>query len=681
MVALSLVLSQIQTVTFSAPATPLKFLLPEISQKVGVQLRADRAMESTTLVVRVKDIPPKDFIQAIATASFGVWRKESDGGQILEVNQPLIDKRWDNKKRAEKSALVELLKPNPKDSPQRRVLRNLLTLIGADQLSKIEETDRVVYSSRPTKMQRPLNISSSSTQELVAARNAYTKKRIESMRTMPVMEIPTEMMEVLSPESIALIRKSRETFGPKLITQTAAKSNLAVTWNGFSLSSSMLVYDAKGDLMLTASETFNPPEEPNGPEDDKPKKAAKPLAFSQQTKFLVQALRAEVALSEDQIKTLRNMVTDPVRSDPILTYLSELIPMFAPEGNLVANVDSETFSCVQFQPDGEVALDQTWLDEVVAVSLDKLSESQVTIYRPKDIYFPNDRAAFARLFTLSGLKELTFEQWAEWAYLRTQRDVFGMHYGLVSAFQQTEADCNCESDLLSIYWLLSDAQKTALKAGQTIPYASLNDEIKDIIYAAAFEGYRSSFEHTEDQRSADKYSYEWLQDPNEMIKELFADEPKTVPAIYDEPTEAMPEGFPKGGFFFWTIKPLESFAILDQKGEEIDEVQGQSSVAEWLADQAARPPRFAKQVKGIRLKNQRVYNFGLLAGPNYSYEASHPELVGQLGPLQTIASLGPEFGKQVATLTAKAKKFNSLFDGEYYSDRVGKPPPQASRRR
>ncbi|MEQ1932505.1 MAG: hypothetical protein ABL962_01310 [Fimbriimonadaceae bacterium] len=683
MLALAILLAQTQSVTYSAPVTPLRYMLPELSQKVGVKLSAAGDMGWVTLMVNFKDLPVREVLDSIATASFGKWTKEADGSQVLSVDQAFLGALRDKQLAEKRAAFAKLLTLDDKATPRRKLAASILKTIGINRLADMEDTDRAVYSTHPTKMQRPLSMNLSAVLPFIAERNEQIKKRNSTPRETTPFELPTELIQALSPESIALIRKAYEPVKATLILEAPAKANVIVqAYRDAMLRLRMQIYDNNGKSILTLNESFSAR---NAPEET-PRKGGKPLGLSLQSKMLVQILRdtsfmgserylsdsLSLSSGEEQdpgtyAKSLRALVTDPIHTDPILTYQSELIALFAPAANYAVNVSS-----AEFDPGYSEALDRAWLDEVIANDIDKLASGAVTVFRPKDVYLPVDRNKFARAFALSGQSFLSFDQWAELTYLSEGDLISGMHYTFNNLSKLVKEDCYCDTDLLQIYWILSDSQKKAAHRGERIPYSALNQEARELVNSAAFQTPNFARGAQEDD---ERWWNEWMKEPDDLVKEMFGSRPaSSVPAILNEPTEAMPDGFPKDGYFFLTTKSRSVLSIRNAADEEERVALTADELAARIAEDANRPGSFAKPIAGFRRMNQKVYEFGVVAFRDYAFIDRHDEQDGPLGSLETIASLGPTFKMQVDGFILKLKRYEQLFgDGEYFGR--GTPPP------
>lgn len=174
-------------VSFSCRAEPVGKMLAELSQVAHLKLEANTQALDDVVVIHVQDVPLGDLMRRIALVTSGAWEKE--GGGYLLVGDPATRNREAAAERAKaidaaKATIdkrLEALKAKP-DQPgtpsgtttitagasggsiqggppaDEKALTLLLDSIGPAALADIDSGERVVYSSAPTAMQRPLPV-------------------------------------------------------------------------------------------------------------------------------------------------------------------------------------------------------------------------------------------------------------------------------------------------------------------------------------------------------------------------------------------------------------------------------------------------------------------------------------------------------------------------------------------
>jgi hypothetical protein len=175
--------------------------LKELSPKVGLTLLASPATENDVLVLSLKDAPVKEVLEKLAWAVGGTWKKEGEAlrlartsednaaertrerSHIIEGYRAALAKRKEelaasgelNPAKAEqlaKEAAGHLKNFNPQslqsgnigmffnkmsnESPGGRAMAKLMSLVTAEDLADLPKGIRVVYSTHPTRTQRPL---------------------------------------------------------------------------------------------------------------------------------------------------------------------------------------------------------------------------------------------------------------------------------------------------------------------------------------------------------------------------------------------------------------------------------------------------------------------------------------------------------------------------------------------
>ena len=168
-------------ITYSTVAVPVGRALTEMSKGLSVRLEATVPMANEIVVIRFKEATLDEAMKRIATVTAGSW-EQMDGGYRLIPNSAARRQEEQAEKAAYTASLTKSLqdlvktlnppKPDPNKktdpeaeammaqfgfgaatSPAGKAIIRLLQAIGPASLANINEKTRVVYSSRPTRVQ------------------------------------------------------------------------------------------------------------------------------------------------------------------------------------------------------------------------------------------------------------------------------------------------------------------------------------------------------------------------------------------------------------------------------------------------------------------------------------------------------------------------------------------------
>ena len=149
-------------VSFSAPAETASQLLPELGKALGLRLEAGPRVAREVLLVSVKDVPTADLFRRLAQATGGEWEQRDDVYR-LEVPSGL-DAREARAERIERgTALLATARRQAEQrgkkmysDGQNGVSEAVVASLSPEFLGGLGFKQRVVFSTRPTAMQRPL---------------------------------------------------------------------------------------------------------------------------------------------------------------------------------------------------------------------------------------------------------------------------------------------------------------------------------------------------------------------------------------------------------------------------------------------------------------------------------------------------------------------------------------------
>lgn len=201
MIAALLLLSQNSKVTLEMPVAPLSVVLQKIGEKVGEKLVCRGGTQDDFVFVSVKDMDKEVLLSRIAEICEAKWVRTGDERALTaaptsddpyydefattlrlymnRIGQPVMPSDADLK-----ALVADYQKKNPNSliwkeqralinrTPGSTAMRHLIKMIGENELRKMKEGERIVWTSNPTKMQRAFP---NGAREILATHLAQTK--------------------------------------------------------------------------------------------------------------------------------------------------------------------------------------------------------------------------------------------------------------------------------------------------------------------------------------------------------------------------------------------------------------------------------------------------------------------------------------------------------------------------
>ncbi|MBS1723152.1 MAG: hypothetical protein JSS66_09405 [Armatimonadetes bacterium] len=268
---------------YETTAVPLSKALEELSKQSGTVLKASAQVGREIVVLRFQGSTVDEVKTRIAKAVSGTWSPQADGTELLtaDVAKQREEERTALSNRAKRlqeglANLAELAKDKPKAkqpkvegdqgeseesigyvaSAQMKLLSALAQGLRANDLAAIQDGGRVVYSTVPNVMQRPLG--GRNLNDLVAGvvvehnKTAGTRNELEGIDN----------------EQLEKIRKATELLGiempkpPTKITEPVAKILLVIERRSFAgmddsgLNLTARLFDAKGKVLVSIEHTL-----------------------------------------------------------------------------------------------------------------------------------------------------------------------------------------------------------------------------------------------------------------------------------------------------------------------------------------------------------------------------------------------------------------------------------------
>lgn len=664
-----------EPVTFSCPVQPLKDSIPALSKAMGRNLKVSSDLEWNTIYVKVKNADPQQVLDKLAYASYGKW--ENQDGVLSLVEDAAFIKSIRAKESAAWRAVLkaELPKSNPKeDDGPTSVVKALLRSIGVEKLATLEEDERRVYSTHPTKMQRPMSITSDQVQILVSAHNDM----IQAARSKPQeqMVMPPGMEKFITPETTALLQKMSERERPAPISEPPVKFDLVLRRGSSGMEAQLRGYSGEGKLVVSAGSYVSSQLEDSTPEEEDPAPLpkGKPLQLSKtSTEFLGLVpyytewgeREGGVSLDLEKKARLRALIPDPLHTDPFLALQTELLDQGVSSANIVAHVDAWTL-----RPQSPTTLNTSWLASEID-NLTKVESPDWTVLRPADAYYPVNRTSFNRAMSLSKVSRNSFDERAEFAYLFQYGDLGGQQAELVDALMLDESPAgDTNSDLLCLYWSLGGAARERLKSGQPVLFSALSKESSDMLAETTY-GVEPELGPEWDREDPFK-SQNAASDINEVIKAAYEEFTRERLEIMSEPTEALPNGLPPDGIIRMKVTDEDAYSTVYGRADEPK--VGGLSLDELLMDVAAaeQPP------SGFRAYSRRRVSLSVAASADYGARCDVFQVIKEPSEPKAISELNTAAQARLQKMRdniALGKKFQELFgvgNGRGYT-----PPPRS----
>ena len=150
------------SIAFSAPAAPLSRLLPELGKAAGVRLEVDAKLAREVVLIRTQGAPLGELTKRIARVTGGEWTRNGEAYRlVLSSGQDAKERRIEAVGRGEALATgirqrQESRKKGAYADGGSGLIDGALAAIPTETLGSLGYKERVVFSTRPTAMQRPM---------------------------------------------------------------------------------------------------------------------------------------------------------------------------------------------------------------------------------------------------------------------------------------------------------------------------------------------------------------------------------------------------------------------------------------------------------------------------------------------------------------------------------------------
>lgn len=699
-----LVLTQSSPITFKSEALPLKKLMPDLAKATGMPLVVSPEVQWQVVYIRVKDVSTSDLLKQIAKVTFGTWETTADGRQLLKRDEGAF-KRMAEEKRIERlealqAGIKNVLDPKSKAGATQVVLARMTQKVGLNTLASLGENQRIVFSSNPTSMQRPMpGIDVSLFHELILSHN----KGVDQATARGTTEMDEEMKKYeaqLPPEFIKAMKDMEESMRPKRIPGEPAKIDLAYS-NQYGIMVTLKMYDAKGDELASFEATLNgameevtasfgaaaavtttdlrrlPPTE-QGATEVKPVPDKSPVIklSKESAEILALTYFEEGNYTPGKASAdLKKRVEAIGEKDPFLAAHTELLNGYAEhvKDNLVLNVSD---NLMDYRSTAQITVN--------AVDADLMPEKKDgwAISVPEEYEPRADRDLLVTAVSkVKNGSELTID---DKAWLAANDDRLGGPAGGVKSKIYEVFAINgymwMNKPLLKLYGMLNASQRNAA-LGKGLAISSLLPDQRRLVERICYEAdlfvkpYGSGQDFDEEAMFA--------MDFEEAMKKQMAR--MNISEDYlNEPTESMPAGVPKDAVLilerksdavFLPVIKTEEPNVMDfmgaMGGVTLDMLAGMMSLGEIMG----QPTLTGQMPTTVKHAVRDSLRMKLNCTEKVGYEELHRSAKADAsGKVTKITDL-PEFNTKLALRKEQMKKWKPMFEFGIGFGRSSTPPP------
>lgn len=584
-------------------AVPLSRALDEISKSQGVVLKASPALKNEIVVVKVTDVPLETLKDKLAQAVVGEWTKSTDGIEYLgpSVSKRASLERADQQKRLE--AITKALK-RVKDNltakpasdpaidmmdtsgdPSSKFAVQLSSGLRAAEIAAIPKGGRVVYSTAPNAMQKPLSVPNLAnlTSQFVQDNNSQVHEEVDPVEGKdPAQE--EKMAQVVKLMGISIPHAKKIDAPPAKILLIAERGGL-FGGLGDSLSLHMVAFAKDGSVLANGSVPLESNfagmaqramvEKEAGDEKSAPKQSEKhdpqldkPIEFTPLTKELatlsntVQTMQSDVAPSD----ALMQHILRPDLYDPLSYVFSEsLIGLSTVAGqNLVAAIPDDAMDMSSVMRIGNKETTYFTFQESLK-DMDSIQSTTGDGWTVVSLAHPVtsdsmrvDRAALAKLLGASQKALVpTLDAMADYAavnppIMETPVAMTSLMFVAPNAISMGMRGGQ-DWPMLRLYGLLGPAERDTLRQGRTLAFAGVPSKAQGILKQMVY-GAGSRFQVGPEP---EQVGLPFMA----MAASMMGHDMET---FKEEPTELLPTGLPaQGGISLKSI--AGHFVMVDSK--------------------------------------------------------------------------------------------------------------------
>ncbi len=676
-------LAATQTVTYTTAAVPAKVAIETIAKQTGVKLDCSPAMRTEIVILHLTNAPLAQVLAQIASVTSGTWTKEGDITYLVpssaarqreeqQVQREYRDRIAAALKKIE-DAQKEAAKPKP-DQQDMRVfmavtgggaLSGLARAIGIDGLASIGKGQRVVFSTAPTSMQRPLPaVAMSLIFEFVKEHNAIAAAVKADEPAKAAQEPDTQaFMAIFMPKK------------PKVITGTPAKALVVATRQGFvGLTLQVKLYDADGKVLaqqmvpLGIDVGFDPASFAT-PKKPTPPPTGVTVELSPYAKEIYEAGGAigamgggsRLKLTPKLLETLH----DPVNHDPLSFVYSEGLIAAAKDKKeqLVANLPDGVLSLFSNMSTAPKLTTDSFLKSIEAQAKVTDASGWMTVRPANPVEAREQRTDRVALRTLIAASVsngyASLDDVAAYA-LRNPAPMTdapaSTMYVLLFAPNVLEQGMTglVNWNLVRLYGTLSVTQKQGLRQGERIPFSRLDPTQRGLVQKMLF-GEETDLDVDGAAPAGDPLT-------NTMMKQISRFSGGSEGDYRTEPTEIMANGLPANGVINITasVEPVAQaqtsstdfaraamlgpteLGLLDYMKDEMKSSQMASSIP---------------TLDDLRIGTRTILNFTFVVADGVSQKGTlNDDQVPKDGPVYKMSALPADFVKAIADRKESLKK-------------------------
>ncbi len=600
-------------VTYFTRASRASQVLKELGKLAKVDLQASPQNQNDVLVISVKDLPLKDVMTRIALATSGDWKQEGSTYRLVastiirkqedreesakrtaKVRKAINSRLTEEKKALDEAAKAELAtkKGNKADTtakkktadeiaadaieafgqrgtPEESAITALLADIDPSVLAQIDEGDRIVFSTDPTRMQRSLGGGATEIiNNLIQRHDSNVGDKKPDLNdalggmTEQQADMVRQMMRRQNTGKIGAVAKAL------LIASNASSGSFL---NSDTLGIELRLYDAKGKVVFTSTSNLQFDDDnvmqkvmaaaataaaarlgtpTNKPEVDNSKKT--PIEYSADSKALQESVKGMmVGKWTVQLKReLRQKLFLPNLYDPLSFGETDQVLSYAKYVGkpLVANIPDSASEGIQPFGDGNSTTVESFAEDLKkAVKMQIVQDEAFTVLKPA---FPVraraerlDRLALAALLQATQEKGIpTLDDLANYAAVSPNPMAGGVGslylFLFVPGGMPMGFDGMQSWDMLKFYSQLTPDARASLLNGGKIPLGALSGlqrtAVERMIYGA---GAQLSIEDPQKKPSEDVPAWMSMMGGGSSAEDYRG-----------EPTEVVPNGLPGTGY-------------------------------------------------------------------------------------------------------------------------------------
>ena len=506
-------LAQEKTVTYASLGGPAKRVLADLSNQAGIKLTTNVQTESDYLFVNVTDVPLPKLLEKIAWTLAASWKKDGDAYMLVRTDsdRAAAEKaararemgafaagiRLRNEKMAKQGAFTEAkaeelarsmsnlvkgatannrdgtyfnsMAKLTKQAPASRALSRLISQFTAAELTDLPDNFQVVYSTKPTAMERSLGGAGTSALNAFNRENALWFDAARRTNLQPFRD-----GDVIYNDS-SIPNPNEESTASRLVLVVSKIASVRGV-----IEFRLLVVDAAGKVVGQSTEILASEDVDSFEEESKTTGGEAVIDLSADDRQF-QEFDANGKVDPAFLQKL----LDPVNHDPLSIAAAPVFREYAKvaKQDVVANLADMELTVGSMA--GRNKLPARLFAKVQRLFCEEQREGSWVTWRPGD--FMKSRAETAnRKYLGEFLRRhtqpngLTFEEKAYWAFRLPSKDrTFQMANSLAQmvrrAVSGTQDSDYYDPRFLKLYGSLTTEQRNALRKGG-LPASMLNDE-------------------------------------------------------------------------------------------------------------------------------------------------------------------------------------------------------------